>query len=79
MAEIDPESITTVVMAERLRNLDATINRLEKRLFGNGSPGELSKHEDRIAAVEKMVYKVQGVGIAIVAIIEIASHFIFHR
>ena len=79
MAELDPESINTGVMAERLKNLDATINRLEKRLFGNGSPGELSKHEDRIAAVEKMVYKVQGIGVVIVAAIEILSHFIFHK
>lgn len=75
MSEIDPEAINTGVMAERLRNLDATINRLEKRLFGNGSPGELSKHEERIASLERMVYKVQGVGIVIVAIIEIVSHF----
>lgn len=72
----DQDLINTGVMAERLRNLDATINRLEKRLFGNGTPGELGKHEARIASLESMVYKVQGVGIAIIAIIEIVSHYI---
>ena len=79
MSDFDQESMNTGVMAERLRNLDATINRLEKRLFGNGTPGELAKHEARIVSLESMVYKVQGVGIALVAIIEILSHFIFRR
>ncbi len=77
--DFDQDSMNTGVMAERLRNLDATINRLEKRLFGNGTPGELSKHEARIASLESMVYKVQGIGICIVTIIELASHFFFHK
>ena len=79
MAELDPESINIGVLAERIKNLDATMTRTEKRLFGNGTPGELSKHEDRLAKLESMVYKVQGVGIAVVAIIELVSHFVFRR
>lgn len=76
MAELDPESINTGIMAERLKNLDATINRLEKRLFGNGSPGELSKHEDRIASLEKGYWRMQGIGITINAIVLIVIEVI---
>lgn len=77
---MDEEQLVQIgVLAERQKNTDATLNRIEKRLFGNGTPGELAKHEARIENLEKMVYKVQGVGIVIVAAIEILSHFILRK
>ena len=71
------DTFSVGVMAERLRNLDATINRLEKRLFGNGTPGELAKHEARITSLEKMMWMVNGMGVLIIAVIELLSHFFF--
>jgi hypothetical protein len=81
------QGTTLGVMSERLRNLDATIVRLEKRLFGNGTPGELAKLDERTTSelekldarttsVERMVWKIQGIGMLVVILIEALSHFV---
>lgn len=62
-------------MAERLKNLDTTVNRFEKRLFGNGTPGELSKLDARTTAIEKLVWKIQGFGMLLIIALEAISKF----
>lgn len=67
------------VLAERMRNFDETVNRFEHRLFGNGNPGELDKQAERISSLEKMVWKINGIGIVAVIVIDILSRFVFHK
>jgi hypothetical protein len=61
------------ILAERMRNFDETVNRFEKRLFGNGTPGELEKQNARITSLEKMVWLINGIGIILVILIEVGS------
>lgn len=69
------EGVSLGIMAERLKNLDTTVNRFEKRLFGNGTPGELSKLDARTTAIEKLVWKIQGFGMLLIIALEAISKF----
>lgn len=66
------------VLSERIKNLDTTTNRLEKRLFGNGSPGELGEMKKRIASLEKIVYLIQGIGILAMIAVEAITKYLLH-
>ena len=45
---------------ERLAAIEVTLEHMDRRLFGNGQPGDLAQLAARVTAVEKHSWKIAG-------------------
>lgn len=52
-----------------LSELSSKVNDIHTRLFGNGQPGELDKHEARIRELESSANHWRGIVAAVVALV----------
>lgn len=58
-------------VGQRVAALETKMDTLHGRIYGNGQPGDIEKHERRIATLEKLVYKVTGGFAGLVVLIEV--------
>lgn len=56
---------------ELLIRLETIVTNMDHRLFGNGQPGVVKEHEDRLKVVENFRYYLLGIG-AVIAVIGVA-------
>lgn len=47
-------------MVRRLASIDEKVSLMNSRLFGNGQPGEIQKHDTRLTAAEVFIDRATG-------------------
>jgi hypothetical protein len=60
--------MTEVQLTETVVRIDETLSRMYSRLFGNGQPGEIEKHDNRLRDLEEFRSRTYG-GLVIVSLL----------
>jgi len=64
---------------ERLAVIEEVVTRMEHRLFGNGSPGEMAGLSSRVLVLERLFWRALGATMLISMLLNIGAPMLLYR